>query len=92
MLEAHCGNRMGLKLDFRLRRKGAGWKFHDRFLIFPQVSGPALAWSLGTSVNSLGASHHILQKVGNGELVQNAFLSLWDRLEAEHYKVWRADK
>lgn len=90
VLDAHCGNRIGLKLDFRLRRKGAGWKFHDRFLIFPQGSGHALAWSLGTSVNSFGTSHHILQKVSNGELVQNAFLSLWDRLEQEHYQVWKA--
>lgn len=92
LLEANCGNRVGLTLEFRLRRKGAGWKFHDRFLIFPQEDGRALAWSLGTSVNSLGTSHHILQKVSNGELVQNAFLALWDCLEAERYKVWKAGK
>ncbi len=92
VLDTHCGNRMGLKLEFRLRRKGAGWKFHDRFLIFPQADGHALAWSLGTSVNSLGTSHHILQKVSNGELVQNAFLSLWDQLDLEDYKVWKAGK
>ncbi|QXR35983.1 hypothetical protein EGK70_000025 [Alcaligenes aquatilis] len=91
VLNAHCGNLMGLKLDFRLRRKGAGWKFHDRFLIFPQENGRALAWSLGTSVNSLGTSHHILQKVSNGELVQNAFLGLWDRLEQEQYRVWKTE-
>lgn len=90
ILDANCGNRVGLKLDFRLRRNGAGWKFHDRFLIFPKEEGGALAWSLGTSVNSLGSSHHILQKVSNGELVQNAFLSLWDRLEKDDYKVWEA--
>lgn len=90
VLNTHCGNRIGLKLDFRLRRKGAGWKFHDRFLIFPQGDGRALAWSLGTSVNSLGTSHHILQRVSNGELVQNAFLSLWDLLEQEPYQVWKA--
>lgn len=90
VLDANCGNRVGLKLDFRLRRNGAGWKFHDRFLIFPKEDGRALAWSLGTSVNSLGSSHHILQKVSNGELVQNAFLSLWDRLEKDDYKVWEA--
>jgi hypothetical protein len=89
-LNANCGNRVGLKLDFRLRRNGAGWKFHDRFLIFPKEDGRALAWSLGTSVNSFGRSHHILQKVSNGELVQNAFLSLWDRLEKDDYKVWEA--
>ena len=90
ILDTCCGNREGLKLEFRLRRKGAGWKFHDRFLIFPKEEGGALAWSLGTSVNSLGSSHHILQKVSNGELVQNAFLSLWDCLGKDDYKVWEA--
>lgn len=92
MLDVCCGNKMGLKLDFRIQRGGAGGSFHDRFLIFPQGNGSALAWSLGTSVNSLGTSHHILQKVSNGELVQNAFLSLWDRLDKEQYKVWEAGK
>lgn len=92
VLNTHCGNKIGLNLDFRLRRKGAGWKFHDRFLIFPQENGRALAWSLGTSVNSLGTSHHILQKVSNGELVQNAFMELWDRLGQEQYQVWKANK
>lgn len=89
LLNAHSGNQEGLRLDFRMRRKGSGWKFHDRFLIFPQNNGRALAWSLGTSVNSLGSSHHILQKVSNGELVQNAFLDLWDNLESEYYSVWK---
>ena len=35
--------------------------FHDRFIIFPQaIDEPVRAWSLGTSVNSLGKkpSHH----------------------------------
>ena len=33
--------------------------FHDRFLIFPKtVDIPEKVWSLGTSVNSLGTSHH----------------------------------
>lgn len=89
-LNAAGGNKAGLKLDFRMRRKGAGWPFHDRFLIFPKDDGRALAWSLGTSVNSLGKSHHILQMVSNGELVQNAFLSLWDELNREDCMVWAA--
>ncbi len=91
VLEANCGNREALKLEFRLRRRGAGWKFHDRFLIFPQQEGRALAWSLGTSVNSLGTSHHILQKVSNPELVQNAFLTLWERLDDARFKVWESN-
>ncbi len=83
------GSCEGLKLEFRIREGGAGWSFHDRFLIFPTESGGALAWSLGTSINSLGKSHHILQKVADGELIKQAFLELWDKLAAPDYLVWK---
>ena len=84
------GNCQGLSLEFRIRKGGAGWPFHDRFIIFPKNDGAAIAWSLGTSVNSLGRQHHILQKVSNGELIANAFRDLWDKLDSAEYLVWRA--
>ncbi|MEQ3637251.1 MAG: VPA1262 family N-terminal domain-containing protein [Thalassolituus sp.] len=82
------GNCEGLHLEFRIRKGGAGWPFHDRFLIFPSETGPAKAWSLGTSVNSFGQKHHILQKVADGELIRQAFLDLWDELDSSEYIVW----
>jgi hypothetical protein len=89
VLNEAIGSCEGLKLEFRIRDGGAGWSFHDRFLIFPTESGGALAWSLGTSINSLGKSHHILQKVADGELIKQAFLELWDKLAAPDYLVWK---
>lgn len=77
-----------LHLEFRIRERNAGWPFHDRFLIFPSEIGPATAWSLGTSVNSFGQKHHILQKVADGELIRQAFLDLWDELSGSDYLVW----
>ncbi|HDR8954984.1 TPA: hypothetical protein QDA82_005375 [Burkholderia vietnamiensis] len=88
-LEVAKGNCHGLRLEFRIRKSEAGWSFHDRFIIFPREDGPAIAWSLGTSVNSLGRQHHILQKVSNGELIANAFRDLWDKLDAAEYLVWK---
>ncbi len=82
------GNCKDLCLEFRIRKGSAGWQFHDRFLIFPSETGPATAWSLGTSVNSLGQKHHILQKVADGELIRQAFLDLWDELSDSDYLVW----
>jgi hypothetical protein len=55
-------NWRGVRLEFRVRTGRAGWAFHDRFLIFPGADRAALAWSLGTSINSLGRQHHILQR------------------------------
>lgn len=82
------GNCQGLCLEFRIREGNAGWPFHDRFLIFPSKTGPATAWSLGTSVNSFGQKHHILQKVADGERIRQAFLELWDELNGSDYHVW----
>jgi len=89
ILEESKGNCQGLKLEFRVRTGGAGWPFHDRFLIFPAATGGAMAWSLGTSVNSLGQQHHILQKVPDGELIREAFLDLWTLLDGTKHLIWR---
>jgi len=88
-LENARSNLRGLKLEYRVRIGPAGWDFHDRFLIFPQVKHGALVWSLGTSVNSLGHKHHVLQQIDDGQLVMDAFLDLWDQLTASQYLVWK---
>ncbi len=69
-------------------RKSASKNFHDRFLIFPQPTEEPLVWSLGTSVNSMGKSHHILQMVQNGRLVFDAFETLWDASSAPKHLIW----
>lgn len=88
-LEAAKGNCRGLKLEFRIREGDAGWGFHDRFIIFPRAQGSALAWSLGTSINSFGEEHHILQKVSHGEPIAQAFNDLWEQLEEPRYLIWK---
>ncbi|MDR3474281.1 MAG: VPA1262 family N-terminal domain-containing protein [Devosia sp.] len=82
-------NWRGLKLEFRVQTGQAGWDFHDRFLIFPGGADEALAWSLGTSVNSLGKAHHILQKVDNAQLVVDAFTELWELLGGPDHLIWK---
>ena len=84
------GNLRGLQLEYRIRIGQKGWAFHDRFLIFPNVPNGPAAWSLGTSVNSLGKAHHILQRVSNGALVAGAFSDLWAELNEPDHLVWRS--
>lgn len=79
----------GLRLEYRVKTGQAGWAFHDRFLIFPDTEEGALAWSLGTSVNSVGKQHHILQKVDDGQLVMDAFNELWHQLDQPEHLVWK---
>jgi hypothetical protein len=80
-------NWRGICLEYRMRSGSAGWPFHDRFLIFPVKDGGAHAWSLGTSVNSFGTIHHILQKVDDGQLVMDAFAELWDQLDQPQHLI-----
>jgi len=80
-------NWRGIHLEYRMRNGSIGWPFHDRFLIFPVKDGGAHAWSLGTSVNSFGTIHHILQKVDDGQLVMDAFAELWDQLDQPQHLI-----
>ncbi|MFH1346269.1 MAG: VPA1262 family N-terminal domain-containing protein [Pseudomonadota bacterium] len=80
-------NWRGIRLEYRMRSGPSGWPFHDRFLIFPVKDGGAHAWSLGTSVNSFGTIHHILQKVDDGQLVMDAFAELWDQLDQPQHLI-----
>nr|WP_245206500.1 MULTISPECIES: VPA1262 family N-terminal domain-containing protein [unclassified Rhizobium] len=90
VLSRDGGNLEGLKLEYRCRNGPEGWAFHDRFLIFPKAESGPLAWSLGTSVNSLGNAHHILQKVGNAALISGAFNDLWAALNRPQHLIWRS--
>lgn len=77
-----------LNLEVRARIGSHGYDFHDRFLIFPKDK--PLVWSLGISVNQLGKSHHILQKVSNPQHILNAFNKLWDELNYPECIVWKS--
>ncbi|MGE6442340.1 VPA1262 family N-terminal domain-containing protein [Psychrobacter sp. NPDC078409] len=89
-LEENSGNKNGLNLEFRAKYGNNGWSFHDRFIIFPFTDQGAIAWSLGTSVNSLGQSHHIFQKVSHAQLIANAFDELWQELNIGECLIWKS--
>lgn len=83
------GNHLHINLEFRIQHSTFGWSFHDRFLIFPSHNGRVKAWSLGTSINSLGKSHHILQEVSSPRHVLDAFNVLWEELNFADCIVWK---
>lgn len=89
-LSALDSNHLGLNIEFKSAHGPKGWKFHDRFLIFPaSTTNRAMAWSLGTSVNSLGNTHHILQQVDNAQLVASAFEELWNAVSTSANTIWK---
>jgi hypothetical protein len=82
-----------LNLEFRIQHTSFGWAFHDRFLIFPsgELKRPQV-YSLGTSINSYGENHHILQEVSHPQPVVDAFNELWDKLNKPDCLVWKFPK
>lgn len=73
-------NNKGINIEIRCQRRSHGWKFHDRFIIFPSRPIPRV-WSLGTSINSIGNSHSILMEVTNPQNILDAFDELWNELD-----------
>ncbi len=82
-----------LNLEFRIQHSSYGWAFHDRFLIFPsnELKRPQV-YSLGTSINSYGNTHHILQEVSHPQPVVDAFNELWNELNHPDCLVWKFPK
>ena len=81
-------NCCGIRLDFRCQHNNYGIKFHDRFLIIEFGVGELpVVYSLGTSVNSIGNSHHLIQKVTNPRVILANFNRLWDELIPEKCRL-----
>jgi hypothetical protein len=93
IFENPCHNNFGLNFEFRMQHGMNGWKFHDRFLIFPgdELSKPKV-YALGTSINSFGTEHNILQEVSHPQPVVDAFNELWDSLNKNDCIVWKFPK
>lgn len=76
-------NNKNVRLKFLAQHGHHGWKFHDRFMILIPKDSIKLpvVYSLGISVNQLGMSHHIIQKVTNPKAILNNFEELWQELD-----------
>lgn len=82
-------NHYGINMEIRCQWKEYGYHFHDRFIMVIKEDGEPKVWSLGTSINSLGNKHHIIQIVRNPQMIVDAFEELWDELDSEECLVWK---
>ena len=82
-------NHYGIFAELRCQWGRHGYGFHDRFLMVLHEDKKPQVWSLGTSVNSLGKSHHIIQSVSHPQPIVDAFEELWDKLSVEECLVWK---
>jgi bifunctional DNA-binding transcriptional regulator/antitoxin component of YhaV-PrlF toxin-antitoxin module len=85
-------NNYGIKLEVRCQHGNYGFPFHDRFLIFISEEETAKVWSLGTSINSLGTAHHIVQEVNHPQHIVDTFEQLWNSLDNDGCLVWNSQQ
>lgn len=78
-----------IRLEYRMSW-GSDGRFHDRFLIFPSRRGQRTrAWSLGASINHIGAEHCIVQEVAYPEPVLKVFEDLWNHCSQPENSIWK---
>lgn len=83
-------NHYGVNAELRCQWAEHGYSFHDRFLMcIPDGEKKVKVWSLGTSVNSLGSKHHVIQSVENPQILADTFDKLWEELDVPECIVWK---
>lgn len=87
-LEEGLGTDTDLRLSFRTVHGNNGISFHDRYLILKYDINKTRVWSLGTSVNSVGKSHHIIQIVESPILIDDFFDETWRQTEIDECKIY----
>lgn len=73
-------NNLGMNMEFRIAHGDSSSSFHDRFLLIIPKEKETLpiVYSLGTSVNSLGKAHHLIQKALDPKVIVNTFQKAWE--------------
>lgn len=87
-LEDGLGQDTDLRLSFRTVHGNNGSSFHDRYLILKYQLNKTRVWSLGTSVNSVGKSHHIVQIVESPILIDGFFDEEWRQTDTDKCKIY----
>lgn len=87
-LEDGLGRETDLLLSFRTVHGNSGSSFHDRYLILKYRLNKTRVWSLGTSVNSVGKSHHLIQIVEAPILIDNFFNEVWSQTNTDKCKIY----
>lgn len=78
-----------LNLEYRTVYNNHGIAFHDRYLILKYEINRCRVWSLGTSVNALGKSHHIIQTVNTPSEIFRIIQEIWNATEFNDCLIYK---
>ena len=81
-------NETDLQLDYRTIYNGHGEPFHDRYLILKYGINGCRAYALGSSINSIGKQHTIIQAVLAPNIIADIFDNLWEQTDYDECKLY----
>lgn len=88
IINSSC-NDTKINLEFRAVVDDYGYGFHDRFLILRHFNNYDRVWSLGTSINSIGKKHHLIQIVENPQVIVDTFDELWEQINNDTCTIYK---
>ena len=89
LLKNTLGETTDIQLEYRSIRGKHGKPFHDRYLIMRYAVNGCKVWSLGSSINSIGQRHSIIQVVATPTLIENVFEGIWMETENEECLIYK---
>ena len=77
------GDATDICLEYRTVFDGHGLKFHDRYIILTFDLNKCRAWMLGSSLNSIGDAHSVIQIVEAPNKILELFEQQWNATSCE---------
>lgn len=77
-IESVLGANTDIRLEFRTIANGHGLPFHDRYIILNFNINKSRAWMLGSSINSIGSAHSVIQIVEAPNKIVELFRNQWE--------------
>lgn len=88
-LNESLGEETDIIIEYRSVHDNHGQPFHDRYLILKYNINGYKVWSLGSSINSIGNRHSIIQIVATPTLIANIFEEIWANTDCENCLIFK---
>ena len=88
LLHSILGDNTDIKIEYRSIRMGYGHSFHDRYIIMNYKLNRVRVWALGSSINSIGKKHSILQIVNTPEIILSEFEQIWRETDRDECRIF----
>lgn len=87
-LESILGKSTDIRLIYRTISNGHGLQFHDRYIILNFNINRSRVWMLGSSINSIGDAHSVIQIVEAPNKIIELFEKQWELTSEQECQIF----